>query len=304
MSPSQSRRRSFEILARIGYGARGGVYVVVGVLALWAAIGAGNRPPGTKGAIRVLLDQPFGFALVAFVTIGLVGFALWRFAQAALDADGLGTSWKAIGSRVGYAGSGIAYLALAVYAGSLPQGSGSGGEDQAIQDWTTRAMALPVGRWLVAAGGAVAIIGGVAMAWSGLSKSFPRWRRMEAAPGWALLLGRVGYLTFGVLVAIIGGFALASALAVDPSQAIGLPGALDAVQHTRYGAPSLAAAAFGLVAFGAFNIAQALWRRVPAPDPAEAARAAENAVHTVRQNVASGSDTGQARPIHPLRGRR
>jgi hypothetical protein len=132
MSHSRSRRRSFEILARIGYGARGAIYVLVGVLALWSAIRAGNRPPGTKGAIRVLLDQPFGFALVAFVAIGLVGFALWRFAQAALDTDGLGTSWKAIGSRIGYAASGAAYLALPVYAGSLAQrsGSGSGGEDR------------------------------------------------------------------------------------------------------------------------------------------------------------------------------
>jgi hypothetical protein len=99
-------------------------------------------------------------------------------------------------------------------------------------------------------------------------------------------LGRVGYVTLGALFAIAGGFVLASALTADPSQARGLPGALDAVRHTPYGGAALAATAFGLVAFGAFNIAQALWRRLPAPDPAEAARAAEDAARTVRRNAA------------------
>ncbi|MDB5406228.1 MAG: hypothetical protein JWL84_1140 [Rhodospirillales bacterium] len=53
----------------------------------------------------------------------------------------------------------------------------------------------------------------------------------------------------------------------------------------------------GLGAFGAFNIAQALWCRVPAPDPAEAARTTEDAVRTVRQNVAPGSDAGHRSAI-------
>jgi hypothetical protein len=52
MSASQPRRRSFEILARIGYGTCGAVYVMVGVLALWAAISAGNHALGGCRSLR------------------------------------------------------------------------------------------------------------------------------------------------------------------------------------------------------------------------------------------------------------
>src|SRR3954451_2717274 len=53
-----------ERLARAGYLAKGVVYLLIGILALQAAAGAGGRTTGTTGAFRVLLRQPLGHWLL------------------------------------------------------------------------------------------------------------------------------------------------------------------------------------------------------------------------------------------------
>ena len=49
-----------ERLARLGYAAKGLVYVLVGFLALRTALGRGGEITDSEGALRTLLDQPFG----------------------------------------------------------------------------------------------------------------------------------------------------------------------------------------------------------------------------------------------------
>lgn len=85
-----------ERLARLGYGARGTVYLIVGGLALLAAIGSGGRATGSKGALQTVLKAPFGALLLAIIAIGLLCFAAWRLAQGFLDADQLGRKRKVL----------------------------------------------------------------------------------------------------------------------------------------------------------------------------------------------------------------
>src|SRR5678815_3198795 len=59
------------LLARAGYVAKGVVYVLVGGLALRAAVGWGGRTTGSRGALRSLLDQPYGLAILAVIAIDL-----------------------------------------------------------------------------------------------------------------------------------------------------------------------------------------------------------------------------------------
>jgi chromate transport protein ChrA len=73
------QRSWLEWAARIGYGARGLVFVLVGIFAALAATGARSRPADSKDALRVVL---------ALIAAGLLCFAAWRLMQAALDADG------------------------------------------------------------------------------------------------------------------------------------------------------------------------------------------------------------------------
>ena len=66
-------RNTLEMTARLGPGARGLVYCLVGGLALLAAIGSGGQTGGSRSALQTILDQPFGRVLL--VTIALVVIA-------------------------------------------------------------------------------------------------------------------------------------------------------------------------------------------------------------------------------------
>ena len=94
-------RRWLEYLARLGYAARGIVYIIVGGLAFLAAAGQGGATTDSRGAVLTVLHNPGGWILVLVIGIGLLGHSLWRFCQAAFDADGLGHSSKAIAARIG-----------------------------------------------------------------------------------------------------------------------------------------------------------------------------------------------------------
>ena len=72
-----------ERLARFGYAAKGVVYVLVGFLAFQAAFNWGGKITGTQGAFQTIASGPFGKVLLFLVAVGLLGYVVWRFVQAA-----------------------------------------------------------------------------------------------------------------------------------------------------------------------------------------------------------------------------
>ena len=129
MRPLPGGRNTIERIARFGYGARGIVYIVVGALALLAAIGQGGRAGDSKDALRAVLSGPFGAVLVGVIALGLAGFALWRLVEGVTDADRRGTSAKGLAVRGAHLISAAIYLGLAVSAASLSLGLGMSGGD-------------------------------------------------------------------------------------------------------------------------------------------------------------------------------
>lgn len=88
-----------KIIARIGYGARGVTYLIIGYYALLAAFNI-KAIVGTKGAIKGLQSIPFGSVLVSLLAGGFILYSLWRLAQSIIDADNRGHSFKALIIRV------------------------------------------------------------------------------------------------------------------------------------------------------------------------------------------------------------
>ncbi|MGZ3666219.1 MAG: DUF1206 domain-containing protein, partial [Ktedonobacterales bacterium] len=149
--------------ARFGYAAKGIVYGIIGALAAKAALGQGGATTDRNGAIQTLYQQPFGKVLLAIVTVGLFGYALWSWIQAALDTENKGHNFKGIVARLGYAVVGFSYAGLALAALQLVLHKGTGGKssDASAQDWTARLLHAPFGVALVVLVGVVAL--GVAL---------------------------------------------------------------------------------------------------------------------------------------------
>ncbi|WP_372618673.1 DUF1206 domain-containing protein [Falsiroseomonas sp.] len=272
-----ARRNRLELLARLGYAARGAVSLIIGVLALLAALGRGGGATGSKGALQTLFSQPAGAVLLGVVALGLFGFAMWRAFQSLLDADERGTNAKAIVLRIGQAVSAVIYVGLGVFALSLlfgwGQGSTEGGEESA-RDWTAWLLAQPFGRWLVGGVGLAVAGAALGMGYKAWTASFTQHLAADA-PRWVTTLGRVGYVARGIVFLVIGGFLLLAAWQSDASEARGLGGALASLQAQPFGQALFGLVAAGLAAFGAFEFAEARYRRIGAPDAGRVAEAAK-----------------------------
>ncbi|MBB4040578.1 hypothetical protein GGR34_002235 [Microvirga flocculans] len=272
-------RNPVEALARLGYGARGVVYGLVGGLALLAAIGSGGQTGGSRSALQTLLAQPLGRFWLLLIALGLFGFCAWRVLEALTDADRRGSDMKGWAVRGAHLVSGFIYAGLALFAVNLALGRGSGsGEDQAARDWTAWLLNQPFGRWLVGLAGLAVIgagLGFVAKAWRG--RVAERLSLPADAQGWVCALGRMGFAARGVVFLLIGGFLGLAALNASSSEARGLGGALQALQQQPYGWVLLALTALGLFAFGLFGLVQARYRHIDAPDLEDAKAAVARA---------------------------
>jgi hypothetical protein len=280
----RTENQALALVARCGYAARGIVYCLVGGLALLAAIDSGGQTGGSRSALATLLQQPLGRFWLGFVAAGLLAFAVWRIIEAATDADRLGTSYKALAKRAGHVVSGFVYGGLAFSAAKLALGQGGrgGGDDRSAQDWTAWALSKPLGEWAIGLVGLVVI--GVGLAY--LAKS---WKgdvlRLLAPPArlrrWVVGIGRLGFAARGVVFVLVGAFLILAGIHSSSKEAIGLGGALKALEQQPYGWAILAVTALGLAAFGLFGLIQARYRTIGPPDAGDAKAAAMRAVSAI-----------------------
>lgn len=254
-----------ERLARYGYAAKGVVYVVVGLLAMQAALGSGGDPTDTEGALGAIFRQPFGAILLLVVGVGLLSYVAWRLVQGLLDVEGKGRDLKGIVKRVGYVASGVAYGSLAISA--LRQSVGvaaSGGRSQ--EDWTALVLSHPAGRWLVLAAAAVAAglaVNAVIVAVRRLfSRKLKQEEMSETMWRWAAALAQAGLLARGLVFGLVAAFFAQAGLESDPKEAGGLSEVLLAIARQPQGPWLLGAMALGLTAYGVFAGVQARYRRI------------------------------------------
>src|SRR5689334_5134540 len=209
----RGRRTYVQWLARAGYAARGLVFVIMACFTAIAAVDAQTQPVDGKGALRALLTQPFGGALLAAVTAGLLCFALWREAQFVLDADRCGSDLKAMARRTVYGAAGLFYVAFASVSLSMLVGIQTATTEREVHDWTGRLLSQPFGRVAVGAIGVAIVIGGVCIAIAGMRAEFRNRIALKEKPRKLVMtLGRVGYLTRAAVICVIGVFVLFAAL--------------------------------------------------------------------------------------------
>jgi hypothetical protein len=256
-----------ERLARIGYVAKGVVYVVIGSLALREALGIGGETTGPSSAFRSIGSQPFGGVMVALLAAGLAGYALWKLVQGFTDADEKGSDAHGILRRVGYVGSGVIHGGLAFIAAQ----SILGAEDSSEDAMTASAMAYqpPLGQLLVGLVGLVVIGVGLYQLYAAYEAKFLPELKLdlmgEAGTRWITYAGRVGTAARALAIGVAGAFLLLAAYQSDPSETRGLGEALETLQRQPLGSYMLGTIAAGLIVYGAFMFAVARYRHI---DPA------------------------------------
>lgn len=254
-----------ERLGRLGHLAIGAVYAVIGLLAAQAARGEGGATTDKEGALSWIAQAPFGRFLMAAIAIGMVGYALWRFVQAFRDTENKGTDPQGLFARAGYAVIGLLYLTAAGSAASLALGAG-GEQGDATRDWTATLMSKPFGQWLVGLLGAIVLgtaVYQLYLAWSAkFAEQMKRHEMTAEQETWTERAGRLGYGARGVAFGIVGLFLIVAAVRAEPGEARGLGGALATLAEQPFGPWLLLAVAVGLIAYGAFMLLQARFRRM------------------------------------------
>jgi hypothetical protein len=254
------------VLARLGYAAKGVVYALIGILVIQAALGFRSPNINPRDALVTLFKQPFGKVLLWLIAIGLVGYVVWRMAEAFLDPEHKGSDLKGIIRRVGFFISGVGYAALAYAAIQLALGNWYGGTGSSTEKLTGTVMGLPFGRWLIGLAGVVVVGIAISVFYIAYTKSFKKRLKleelsdtMEAA---ITRLGQFGVAARGVVYAIIGAFLILAAWQQNPSKATGIGGALAAVAAQPYGVWLLWVMGAGLIAYGIFAVGVARYRRI------------------------------------------
>jgi len=258
-----ARSDGFRWLARAGFVARGSIYLIIGILAVKVAVGAGGDTASQKGALETIAHQPFGEVLLILVAIGLAGYALWRLVHALLG-HGAESSDSTL-DRVAAAASGVVYAGLCAVAIEILEGSGGGGSENAPKA-AGGVLGWPGGTWLVGLAGVVLIGVGLYQGYRGLSKDFLEDSKTEemspTVRSWIEWIGTFGHLARMVVFGLVGAFLIKAAVEYDPNKAVGLDGALAKLAHASYGPFLLGVVAAGLIAFGVYSISDARYRRM------------------------------------------
>lgn len=256
-----------ELLARGGYVAKGFVYLVIGGLAAQAALTAGGRATDTEGALRTILDEPYGRLALWAAAAGLAGYALWRLVSAFADPEGErdGRTLSALGRRSANFGKGVVHGLLALQCARLAGGRRSGGGPDP-EGWTARVLAEPAGRWLVVATGLAVVAYAFYQFYRAASARFGR--RLEFGDAdarvrrAAIRFGQFGIAARGVVFLVIGIFVLRAAMRSDASEVRGFAEALRTLERQPAGPALFGLVAFGLVAYGLFEWVEARYRRI------------------------------------------
>jgi hypothetical protein len=107
---------------------------------------------------------------------------------------------------------------------------------------------------------------GAYQGYRGLSRDFLEDSKTEQmgprVQAWVEWIGTFGHLARAAVYGLVGVFLIVAAVHFDPQQAVGVDGALAKLAHASYGPFLLGVVAAGLIAFGAYSLSDARYRRI------------------------------------------
>ncbi|MGB7406128.1 MAG: DUF1206 domain-containing protein [Pacificimonas sp.] len=263
---AESRITQLQTFAKIGYLARGIVYMLLGYFALTTA-----NSSGTTGVLDQIKDMPLGTVLLVLVGVGLAGYGVFRLYGAMIGIEPDAQSTKGKAKRVGHAASGLAHLFLGYYALSEALGGGSstsGGGSTEGQAASTLA-SMPGGTVLLAAVGICFLLAALSQGKKAFTGDFMRLLDPDA-PTRAKYIGQAGYAARAVIFAVLGWTIVSKALSENASEVGGIGQVLNNLRDTGW---LYIAVALGLIMFGVFSLVMARYRTIHDEDVVERLKA-------------------------------
>ena len=253
-------------LARLGFASIGLSYVVLGAFALRSALTPADLPKNFRGAFIWLGNSWPGGVLLAALTLGFAGFAVWQLLWGLFDPESEGRGWLGLLRRGGATANSLIYGGLAYLSASVTLGDWSKSGSNA-ELWAGRFLAFSAGPWLLILGGLITLglaVNQVYVAWKKLFLAGIERERLGSG-GLSLLvaLGRAGLTARALIIATVGVFLVLAGFRGNAQEAGGLRQAQATLGSLPLGTWLLGAVALGLTALGAFSMLQAVYRRVP-----------------------------------------
>lgn len=259
-----------EVLARMGFAARGLLYFVMGLISLQVARGAAGAPADQQGALSAIATLPVGRILLIIMVVGLVGYSLWGLIRALFDPLQLGRDSSAIIQRLGYLVSAISYFSLVMPVVGLLSNSApaarNGAQTAQIQQSASSLLTTSIGHLFLLLVGCTIIVVGLLQIYTGINRKFDKQFKMykldKDQSRIVKQIGRVGFVARGVVFAMMGILLFIATLQSNAGKAVGYDGALMALVRLPFGPWLLAVEALGLMAFGLYSMAGAAWFRL------------------------------------------
>lgn len=249
------KSEKFSTLVRVGYFSRAILYSVLGLIALTSA---GQISQGTNGIFDAIEEFPLGAVVLWLMVVGLVAYALFRFASTFFDIEHQGSDTKGWAHRIGHAGSAIGHLALAYSAYKFATtGSDDGG---GAQEAASGVLSMEFGGAVLGILGIAFFITAAFQAKKGVTGSFMH-RISGAAPSQTKVIGTIGYLARAVVFLVIGWSLFKAGFMSGGAEQIKTLG--DAVAALAGQGIIFTLVAIGILAFGLFSLVLARYRIIP-----------------------------------------
>lgn len=251
-----ARENKFQWLTRIGFLARGLLYITIGML----AIGTG-RTEDLTGALEYV-GNGVGRILLIIIAAGLATYALWRLSDAAFGTEHGQGDWKAISKRSAAAGVGAIYLYTSYKAVNVLLSGRSGAPSP--DEHASTVLHFPGGWIMIGILAAFMLGAGVFQLIKAWKCSFLRTLDADCITPAIKWLGRIGYAARGVVFLCVAWLLGSAAWRGRSNDAGGMEQALDMLSE-----PILFAVAAGLMLFGAFSLVEARYRLIHSLPPAD-----------------------------------
>jgi len=257
---------NIKTMARTGFVAKGVVYGIIGVLTFKAAFDMGGQKAGQIQVLEFLEKQTFGNILLILMALGLACYAAWRFIQAVKDPENIGDDSKGKAKRVAFFCSGLLYLGFGVLAALKAFGSGSGSSGSSGSGQKSSFLASETGLWIIGIVGVGIIIAGIFQFVKAYKNDYQKkfdltslheQKKRESIKKTA----KFGLSARGVILLIIGFFAVKAAVNSNPSNIKTTKEAFSFIQESNYGPWLMGLVAAGLVAYAIYMFLMAKYRR-------------------------------------------